>query len=86
MAQHNFNDSLEKFSYALGLSISSNLIQSGVKKIEPANFMLALEDIFTGKEPKLTVEEANQVLQDFMEGQQSSEGNGQPGRRVAVFG
>lgn len=78
MSQHTFNGELEKFSYALGLSISSNLIQSGVKKIEPANFMLALEDIFTGSEPKLTAEEANQVLQDFIEKQQNSEsGNNQ---------
>jgi len=73
MSQHTFNGELEKFSYALGLSISSNLIQSGVKKIEPANFMLALEDIFTGSEPKLTAEEANQVLQEFIEKQQQSE-------------
>lgn len=74
MSQHNFKDSLEKFSYALGLSISSNLIQSGVKTIEPANLMLALEDIFTGKEPKLAPEEANKVLQEFMEEQQGGQG------------
>jgi FKBP-type peptidyl-prolyl cis-trans isomerase FklB len=73
MSQHKFNGELEKFSYALGLSISSNLVQSGVKKIEPANFMLALEDIFTGNEPKLTPDEANQVLQEFMESLQSPE-------------
>jgi FKBP-type peptidyl-prolyl cis-trans isomerase FklB len=73
MSQHKFNGELEKFSYALGLSISSNLVQSGVKKIEPANFMLALEDIFTGIEPKLTPDEANQVLQEFMESLQSPE-------------
>ncbi len=74
MSEHKFNGELEEFSYALGLSISSNLIQSGVKTIEPGNFMLALEDIFTGQEPKLTPDEANKILQDFMEKQQSGQG------------
>lgn len=74
MSDHKFSGELEEFSYALGLSIASNLIQSGVKTIEPSNFMLALEDIFTGKEPKLTPEKANKILQAFMEKQQSGEG------------
>lgn len=74
MSDHKFSGELEEFSYALGLSIASNLIQSGVKTIEPSNFMLALEDIFTGKEPRLTPEMANKILQAFMEKQQSSEG------------
>lgn len=74
MSDHKFSGELEEFSYALGLSIASNLIQSGVKTIEPSNFMLALEDIFTGKEPKLTPEMANKILQAFMEKQQSGEG------------
>jgi len=74
MSEHKFNGELEEFSYALGLSISSNLIQSGVKTIEPGNFMLALEDIFTGQAPKLTPDEANRILQEFMEKQQSGQG------------
>ncbi|MGQ8336171.1 FKBP-type peptidyl-prolyl cis-trans isomerase [Sunxiuqinia sp. A32] len=75
MSQNEMKSQLEKFSYALGLSISSNLIQSGVKSIDPANFMNALSDVFTGKEPKLTAEEANKILQEFMEEQQSTDGN-----------
>lgn len=74
MSEHKFTGELEEFSYALGLSISSNLIQSGVKTIEPSNFMLALEDIFTGQAPKLTPDEANKILQEFMEKQQGGQG------------
>jgi FKBP-type peptidyl-prolyl cis-trans isomerase FklB len=74
MSEKKFNGELEEFSYALGLSVSSNLIQSGVKTIDPSNFMLALEDIFTGKEPKLTPEQANKILQEFMEKQQGGQG------------
>ncbi|MCW0481929.1 FKBP-type peptidyl-prolyl cis-trans isomerase [Prolixibacteraceae bacterium A06] len=67
------NDRLEKFSYALGLSIASNLIQSGVKTIDPSSFIHALEDLFTGKEPNMSADEANRILQEFMEEQQSGE-------------
>lgn len=71
MSEHDFKGELEKFSYALGLSIGSNLIQSGVKSFDRSNLMLALEDVFTGKSPKVTVAEANQILQSFMEAQQN---------------
>ncbi|MGQ7868516.1 FKBP-type peptidyl-prolyl cis-trans isomerase [Sunxiuqinia sp. sy24] len=74
MSEQKFKGELEEFSYALGLSISSNLIQSGVKTIEPSSFMLALEDIFTGKEPQLTPDQANKILQEFMEKQQNGQG------------
>ena len=69
-----FNSPLGKFSYSLGLSIGSNLIQSGVKTIDPQNFLDGLQDIFNGQEPKLTADEANRILQEFMEGQQDGEG------------
>ena len=74
MSEHKFNGRLEKFSYALGLSIASNLIQSGVKTIDPSSFVIALEDLFTGNEPKMSVEEANSILQNFMEEQRGGSG------------
>ncbi len=73
MSEYEFKSQLEKFSYALGLSIGSNLIQSGVKTFDPSNFILAMEDVYTGKKPRLTVEEANQILQNFMEEQQNGQ-------------
>lgn len=73
MSEQKMNDRLEKFSYALGLSIASNLIQSGVKTIDPSSFNRALEDLFTGKEPYMSPDEANRILQEFMEDQQSDE-------------
>lgn len=74
MSEKNSDAKLEQFSYALGLSIASNLIQSGVKTIDPANFMQAIEDAFTGGEPKFNANEANRILQEFMESQQAGEG------------
>jgi FKBP-type peptidyl-prolyl cis-trans isomerase FklB len=73
MAKINLNNDLEKFSYALGLSISANLIQSGVKQIHPEAFISALKDVFAGVEPQVSPEDANQILEAFMA--QSQEGD-----------
>ncbi|WP_423127804.1 FKBP-type peptidyl-prolyl cis-trans isomerase [Gaoshiqia sp. Z1-71] len=73
MSGYKFNDGLDEFSYALGLSVTSNLIQSGVKTISPSGFMLAMEDLFKGGQVKMTAEEANHILQSFMEEQQNSD-------------
>ncbi|RKD88478.1 FKBP-type peptidyl-prolyl cis-trans isomerase [Mangrovibacterium diazotrophicum] len=73
MSEQKENKRLEDFSYALGLSIASNLIQSGVKTVDPVNFMNAIEDAFAGKQPKLSVQQANQILQEFMSEQQSGD-------------
>ena len=73
MPKHEFKGQLEEFSYALGVSISGNLIQSGVKSIDSENFMMALSDVFSGNELKINEEEANEVLQNFMEKQQSGD-------------
>ncbi len=75
MSEQKKNDQLEKFSYALGLSIGSNLIQSGVKTIDPQSFIGAMGDLFEGKEPQMNPEEANKILQEFMTEQQGAEGS-----------
>lgn len=70
MGKISFKDDLEKFSYALGLSISANLIQSGVKTIHPDAFVAALKDTFGGERPQMDPEEANQILESFIAGEQ----------------
>lgn len=66
MPDNQFNNDFEEFSYSLGLTISSNLIQSGVKKIDSLQFLAGLQDNFAGNEPKITLERANEILQEFM--------------------
>ncbi len=68
------NKKMEDFSYALGMSVCSNLIQSGIKTIEAESFMAAITDIFSGKQPKLNPNQANDILQSFMSEQQGAEG------------
>ncbi len=75
MADINLNDDLQKFSYALGLSISANLIQSGVKTVNPEAFITALKDVYSGVQPRVNPEEAHQILESFMAQAKSGEGN-----------
>ena len=66
MPDNQFKDQLEEFSYSLGLTISSNLIQSGVKNLDSLQFLAGIQDTFAGNKSKISLDEANQVLQEFM--------------------
>jgi len=57
---------LERFSYALGMSVASNLIKSGVKTINPEAFVKAINDTYVGEMPELMPDEANKILESFM--------------------
>jgi FKBP-type peptidyl-prolyl cis-trans isomerase FklB len=73
MPDFQFKNQLEEFSYALGLTISSNLLQSGIKDIDSLQFLAGLQDTFAGNKPKMSMDLANQKLQDFMMGQNDEE-------------
>ncbi len=60
-----YTEEQDKVSYCLGLSIASNLLTSGVKSISMEPFVNALETAYAGKQPELSPEEANKVLQEF---------------------
>jgi FKBP-type peptidyl-prolyl cis-trans isomerase FklB len=75
MAEIDLKNDLEKFSYALGMSISANLIQSGVKTVSPEAFITALKDVYSGVQPRVKPEEANQILESFLAQAQAGEGN-----------
>lgn len=74
MSEQKITGELEKFSYALGMSVGGNLINSGVKTINPNLFLEAIMDSFGGKIPKLTTKEANQILETFLSKAQEGEG------------
>jgi FKBP-type peptidyl-prolyl cis-trans isomerase FklB len=75
MSDNKFKDQLEEFSYALGLTISSNLLQSGIKDIDSLQFLAGLQDTFAGNKPRISMDIANQKLQDFMMAQNEDEAN-----------
>ena len=67
MTEKKFTDELERFSYALGQNIASNLIRSGVKSFNPDVFLEAINDTYSGEMPRIMPEEANRILEKFME-------------------
>lgn len=74
MSDKKVTGELEKFSYALGMSIAGNLIKSGVKTINPELFLDGIKDTFSGEMPKIMPEEANQILEAFIA--KANEGQG----------
>lgn len=56
---------MDKNSYALGMSIAHNMIQSGVKEISFDDFTEGLKATLQGKEPAISYEEAGQLLDKY---------------------
>ena len=55
---------MDKFSYALGLSIGQSLMGSGLSTLQYEDFVKGVKDILTGVEPKLSIDEGNKILDD----------------------
>jgi FKBP-type peptidyl-prolyl cis-trans isomerase FklB len=67
MSEKKLNTQTEQFSYAIGLSVASNLIGSNVKSIDTNAFNLAIEDAYKGNLPQIDSDEANKIIQEFFE-------------------
>ena len=58
---------MDKISYALGLSMGQNLMGSGVEKLNYQDLALGIEDVLTHQQPKISYQEAQQVLNQFFQ-------------------
>jgi len=59
------DQSMDKISYALGLSIGNNFKSSGIKKIDISDFSEAIQDVFQESKPKMSYDEAKQVINTY---------------------
>ncbi len=57
---------MDKISYALGMSMASNLMNSGLKQIDVESFVKAFTEIMNDATPSMTPQEANQIIQNFL--------------------
>lgn len=64
------NKLMDKLSYALGMSMASNLMNSGLKQIDVDSFVKAFTEIMKNGAPEMTPQEANQILQKYFSKQQ----------------
>ena len=58
---------MDKISYALGLSMGQNLMSSGVTSLNYQDLAQGIEDVLTKQQPKITYQEAQQVLGQFFQ-------------------
>ena len=56
---------MDKNSYALGMSIAHNMMQSGIKSIEFDDFAAGVKAVLTGSEPAVSFQEAGQLLDKY---------------------
>ena len=56
---------MDKKSYALGMSIAHNMLQSGVKDLSFDDFAAGVKATMTGAQPALDYEEAGAILNDY---------------------
>ena len=62
---------MDKVSYALGLGIARQLAGMGASEVNVDDFAQALKDIFAGKEPQVTDQEGQQLVNDFFQNKQA---------------
>lgn len=65
---------MDKVSYALGMNIAQNLISSGLSEINVVSLQDGLKSIFKGEAPIMSLEEANQVLQNHFSSLEAQKG------------
>ena len=58
---------MDKISYALGLSMGQNLMGSGVTSLNYQDLAQGIEDVLTKQQPKISYQEAQQVLGQFFQ-------------------
>lgn len=61
------DNSLDRISYALGLSMGNNFKASGIKEINVKDFADGVAAVFEGAAPKMSYDEAKKEIKEFFE-------------------
>jgi FKBP-type peptidyl-prolyl cis-trans isomerase len=60
---------LQAVSYCVGLSLATSLKEQQLDSLNPTLIAEAINDIFGNKNPKFSAQEANQIIQEFVQSQ-----------------
>jgi peptidyl-prolyl cis-trans isomerase len=63
--ENNENKTLDRISYALGLSMGNNFRASGISELNVQDFADGVAAVFYGASPKMTYDEAKAEIQNF---------------------
>src|SRR5690554_3043630 len=67
---------MDKLSYALGMSMASNLMNSGLRQLDVESFVKAFTEIMNSSTPSMSPQEANEIIQQlFSKKQEEMLGN-----------
>lgn len=58
---------MEKISYALGLSLGNNLLQSGIENLDYKKLAKGIQDVLEQNKPEISYQEAQAVINDFFQ-------------------
>ena len=67
---------MEKVSYALGLSLGNNLMNSGIESIDYAKLAKGIQDVVEKNEPEISYQEAQDIINEFFEELQKKASDG----------
>ena len=56
---------MDKISYALGLSMGNNFLNTGIKHLNVTDFAAAVKAVFDGEKPAMSYDEAKQVINEY---------------------
>ena len=63
---------MDKLSYAIGMSMASNLMDSGLRNLDVDSFVKAFTEVMSNASPSMSSEEANQLIQKYFSNQQEN--------------
>ena len=56
---------MDKLSYALGMSMASNLMNSGLRQLDVESFVKSFSEVMSNSTPSMSPQEANEIIQQF---------------------
>lgn len=78
-------NSLDSFSYALGINIANNLKMQQIDKVNPAAMQKAMADVFSNKERVLNDQQCNGVIQTVLQGSVAKRSNAEKAKGHAFL-
>lgn len=64
---------MDSISYSLGLLMAQSLKKQGITDLDASSFSKGVKDMTSGNELDINLEEANRIVQEYMQGQQSKQ-------------
>ena len=65
---------MDKVSYALGMSLGNNLLQSGITTLDYARLAQGIQDVMEHRKPEISYQEAQTAINDFFRALQDKAG------------